>query len=386
MSNHKIHILEKGFKKRHPYKKLRELLFSPYWFPVEYSRAQIRDRGYEVHFFKDVSDALFDCDILILSSRTIDTIIATDSRYESRTAFCIECKEKVPHLVWFDARDSAGNCQFDVLPIVDAYLKRSLYRDRSIYGKPLYYGREYTDYYHREYNFIEPVETEKNPQCETEVLNDLSLVNKMHAAWGCGAEYHWPTYSKLDIVRYFGHAGLLKFSPNHIVEPVTRSPKAKRHVSFASLFDEKRYGVKTVGYQRKLGYDASAALDIPNKIVGRVPRNDFYNTLADAKVTVSVFGWGEICFREYEATYCGSSILMADMSNIETYPNFYQADKYYTPFKWDFSDFEEKLRYLLDHDDERIEIATAAQQFLMQQWTDDGRKAFADHFINIITK
>lgn len=149
----------------------------------------------------------------------------------------------------------------------------------------------------------------------------------------------------------------------------------------SALFDEQQYW-RTVGYQRKLGREAVAALALAGfeTRVGRVPRRIFYKTLTDTKVTVSVFGWGEVCYREYEATYAGSAVLMTDMSHVLTYPDFYASDAYYEPFRWDFSDFHEKVAKLIDDDDYRISKARAAQDFLMWQWTIAGKQHFAEYF------
>jgi hypothetical protein len=216
----KIHILERGFRKRHPFKKLREYLFRPYWFPLENARKALNEKGYEYIFFNDISPALYDCDILILSSRSVDSIIAEENKYELRAQVCQEAKENVDQLVWFDGRDSAGNCQFDVLPFVDRYLKRALYRDRSAYTKPLFLGREFTDYYNNNYDIDERQEFIDEAYLDCEILNDPSLADKMYAAWGCGAEYHWPIDGKGDLLHYFYRGARMKLSSSQTVEPL----------------------------------------------------------------------------------------------------------------------------------------------------------------------
>jgi hypothetical protein len=65
---------------------------------------------------------------------------------------------------------------------------------------------------------------------------------------------------------------------------------------------------------------------------------------------------------------------MADMSNIETFPNIYDDGKTYVSYKWDMSDFAEKIDMLLRNERMRIDIAHAAQQVLLSQWTADGRE------------
>ena len=392
----KIHVLEAGFRKRHPYKRLRETLLRPIWFPVQNARWELRDLGVEVHFFTELRPQLPDCDILILSSRTVDSIIAGNpSDYANRVEFCLRFQSHGCKIIWFDSRDSAGNCQFDVLPYVSTYLKRQVYRDRSVYLKPMYYGRLHSDYYHRIYGVTDAdeqsaegaltSERSPTPYIDTEVSSSLVELGKVKAAWGCGAEFHWPLFRRLSFIRYFGPAAGRFVTPRIAPKPVAVDPSGNRDKTIAALFDDERYSLKCVGYQRALGLAACKALDVGGKALGRRPRNEFYSTLATSQITVSTFGWGEVCYREYEATYCGSTVLMADMSEIETFPNFYVPDVYYVPYRWDFSDFEEKCRSLLSDPARREDIARNAQGMLMSQWEPDGRQLFAKRFLGLVS-
>ena len=390
----KVHVLEAGFRKRHPYKRLRETLFRPIWFPVQNARWELNDLGIDVRFFSAIAPSLIDCDVLILSSRTVDALIAdglTDC--PDRVAFCRRFGEG-RRLVWFDSRDSAGNCQLDVLPYVSVYLKRQIYRDRSIYTRSMYYGRLHSDYYHRNYGIEDDdqgseesaltSERSPTPYIETERAPSMDGLEKLRVAWGCGAEYHWPLFNKLSFIGYFASAAARTVSARIETRPITVDPGAARDKTIAALFDDQRYSLKSVGHQRALGLVASKALDAQNKAIGRVPRNQFYSTLASAQVTISTFGWGEVCYREYEASYCGSAVLMADMSDVETFPNLYVPDVYYVPYQWNFSDFEEKAMSLLNDAPRRQALARSAQDMLMAQWTQAGRQKFAERFRDLL--
>ena len=391
----KVHVLEAGFRKRHPYKVLRETLFRPIWFPVQNARWELKSLGIEVKFFAEIAPGLADCDVLILSSRTVDSLVASGAtEARDRAAFCQRFAAPGRKVIWFDSRDSAGNCQFDVLPFISVYLKRQIYRDRSLYTKPMYYGRIHSDYYHEKDGVSDDArpadesaltsERSATPYVETERSPGMQGLEKMRAAWGCGAEYHWPLFNKLSFIGYFASAAARTVSARVETRPVVVSPSVARPKTIAALFDDQRYSLKSVGHQRALGLAASKALNVPDKAIGRVPRNAFYSTLAASQVTISTFGWGEVCYREYEATYCGSTVLMADMSCIETFPNLYVPDVYYVPYQWDFTDFEEKCMALLNDTRRREEIARNAQAMLMEQWTQAGRQRFAERFQSLL--
>jgi glycosyltransferase involved in cell wall biosynthesis len=393
-SEHRVHVLEAGFKKRHPYKKLRERLFRPYWFPLENCKWELRDLGIEVRFSRTIDDRLWDCDVLIASSRTVDALVRSrEFPFATRAEFCSFAKAKVPRLFWFDSRDSAGNCQFDVLPYVEKYLKRQMYKDRQLYLRKFYYGRMFSDYYHREYHVAGELDWEKSggataleaaPYDPNETAATLSELDKICVAWSCGAEFHWPLLSAASIPRYFACAAASRLVRACSPRPDVVDAYRPRSVDASALFDSTRYSVKSVGYQRQLALEAIGHINNREVRAGRVPRAVFYRTLRNSKITVSAFGWGEVCYREYEATYCGSAILMADMSSVSAYPDFYVADKYYVPYKWDFSDFEEKVEALLSDDEHRRGMAADAQKMLIAQWTPEGRRSFASRFATIL--
>ena len=390
----KVTVVEQGFRKRHPYRAVRDVLFRPYWFPVENAARELRDLGIRVAFESALSDRALNSDVVILSSRTVDAMVAAGAS-GGRGEVCERAGSRGARVVWFDSRDSTGNCQFDVMPHVEIYLKRQLLRDRSLYARRTYYGRVFSDYYHRSFGVSDGEVAELEGSVLTsggqthacrddEVMSDPTWATKMRAAWGCGAEFHWPQLSGGDMPSYLGRRAVEAGLGIGGVRPATRPTESARDLDVASLFDETRYGLASVGYQRKLALEHTRTLKGRAVAAGRVGRRDFYRTLAASKITVSTFGWGEVCFREYEATYCGSAILMADMSHVETYPDFYRPGETYVPFRWDFSDFEAKIDEMMADPQARVARAEAAQALLIEQWTERGRQAFARRFAGLL--
>lgn len=79
----------------------------------------------------------------------------------------------------------------------------------------------------------------------------------------------------------------------------------------------------------------------------RLPINQYYQKMADCKIIVAPFGYGEMAPRDIEAPCFNSVLIKPDMGHIDSIPNFYIPDKTYIPCKWDFSDIEEKIDYVL---------------------------------------
>ena len=80
---------------------------------------------------------------------------------------------------------------------------------------------------------------------------------------------------------------------------------------------------------------------------GLVPRKTYMEELRQAKICFSPFGYGELCWRDLEAMACGALVLKPDMDHLRTLPNLYEADVTYVPIRWDFSDLEDRVRWIM---------------------------------------
>lgn len=96
----------------------------------------------------------------------------------------------------------------------------------------------------------------------------------------------------------------------------------------------------------------------------RVSQDEYYRELTNSKICVSPFGFGEICWRDFETVLCGALLIKPDMSHVATAPNIFVANETYVPVKWDFSDLEATVAHYLDHEDERRRIVENAYRAL----------------------
>jgi hypothetical protein len=113
---------------------------------------------------------------------------------------------------------------------------------------------------------------------------------------------------------------------------------------------------------------------------GRVPRKEYFNELFASKLCFSPFGYGEVCWRDYEAAFAGALLIKPNMDHIASRPDIFQAYRTYVPVKWDLSDLESTVRHYLEHEDERLDIARCAfqtvQTYLQQDVFLDEMKPF----------
>ena len=99
------------------------------------------------------------------------------------------------------------------------------------------------------------------------------------------------------------------------------------------------------------------------------PYNEYIDILRRSKMTLSPFGMGEVCFRDFEIIQFGSVMIKPDMSRVHTYPNIYIPYETYIPCKLDWSDLNDQIQYVLDNYNECKDIALNAQQIMQKSFT-----------------
>ena len=82
-------------------------------------------------------------------------------------------------LIWFDMRDSAGTTQFEVMPFVDRYVKKQIYRDPQYYFDPPYGGRAYSQFYNRRYGVTDRSAYQMTPLLQSDY-------SKLCLGWNIG--------------------------------------------------------------------------------------------------------------------------------------------------------------------------------------------------------
>jgi hypothetical protein len=104
----------------------------------------------------------------------------------------------------------------------------------------------------------------------------------------------------------------------------------------------------------------------------RVMLEEYYHEMMSSKICVSPFGYGEICWRDFEAILCRCLLLKPDVSHLETNPDIFRPHETYVPVLWDFSDLDEKCAYYLTHEEKRQGIVANALHVLEEFYKNDG--------------
>ena len=99
------------------------------------------------------------------------------------------------------------------------------------------------------------------------------------------------------------------------------------------------------------------------------PFPEFADVMRKSKCTLSPYGMGELCFRDFEIIQFGSVMIKPDMSNVLTYPNIYKPYETYVPCKLDWSDLIEQIEWVKSNPKKCKEITENARQIMKKSLT-----------------
>ena len=126
---------------------------------------------------------------------------------------------------------------------------------------------------------------------------------------------------------------------------------------------------------RRAPADALTALaaryNVALPVSGRIPQPQYYQDLCNSKLCVSPFGYGELCWRDFEAIRCGCVLIKPDMSHVRTRPCLFNPHQTYLPVAWDYSDLTAVCDRVLGDDPLRLHIARQAMDALTSSLTPD---------------
>ena len=350
-------------------------LYYGFWNWFFLFQKNLKDLEIEVNFFSSIKKNFFQADHLFLNSRSFPEVDG-----HVNLEYIQEIYKKNKNLYWFDMRDSAGTTQFEVLPFVKKYVKKQLYKDKKIYFNKIKGGRFHTDYY------INTHTIKDFKDYNQELLNPKYL-KKLTLGWNLGVAFFFDyvEFSKIDYYLEF-----LKFKYLDKMEYKMKLPfyenwnEDKIKYDYFSLMNTKFYR-ESVGFQRIKLKKVLENLKNKNGIIkGRFNKKKYYETLRNSKVSIGAFGWGEICYREFEAIMCGTAFMTADMSKIETWPNIYHDGHTYLSYDLEFENLENNLNILINDISLRKKLVINSKSILENCHLQTGKKYFLNKILEII--
>jgi hypothetical protein len=115
----------------------------------------------------------------------------------------------------------------------------------------------------------------------------------------------------------------------------------------------------------------------------RVGQQIYYDEMRRSRICISPFGYGEVCWRDFETVLMGGLLVKPDMSHVRTEPDIFIPGETYVPVRWDFSDLAETCRFYLANDEARKRITMRAYQVLSEYYVSFG---FLDCFRKLLAR
>ncbi|NEU08808.1 glycosyltransferase family 1 protein [Flavihumibacter sp. R14] len=306
--------------------------------PIYRWKKQLEDSGILVHTYYDHRDkGLKNTDTLLIYNRDFKNQF-TDTK-QLITAL-IELKKEVKKLIWFDSADSSGSMDFEVIPFVDVFLKKQVLKDLE------YYTGE---------NGNTQVRIWLDPKAEQKQLIPcpIDMTHKIKTGWNL-SYYDYRPYDA-RIKQIVSNSLSYKLYPTKFYQATQPRPldltyrgtlKSNNLISFQRN--------KVIGMLNELH------LNIAHGSI--VSQKEYLKELTKSKVSISPFGWGEICYRDFETFICGSILIKPSMEHVNTFPNIFVKNQTYIPVQWDLSDLEEKIVEVISNHESYTHIAVSGQE------------------------
>ncbi|MDL2228772.1 glycosyltransferase family 1 protein [Treponema sp. OttesenSCG-928-L16] len=283
-------------------------------------------------------------------------------------------RKKYRTIAFFHDDAGGGIPRLEVLPYVDLFYTKALFKDKSLYTKQLYGKELYSDYYHQKYGV-----TDDKPKTRA-VLTDISQLQKLRLSWNVGVG----DFPREKIRQRAGTAAARLFGM-----PSVRLFYSRKRISDdplgqnSGIYDiHARIGLasqRTINFQRDL---------ILKKIegdrrflTGEVSQAQYNRELTQSKIALSPFGWGELCIRDFEAVRAGALLMKPSMDHLETWPDVFIKNETYVPFSWDADDLLPLCDDFLHNDVKRKNIARRAYDVYVSQLRD-----LPERFRNILSE
>lgn len=326
----------------------------------EFSDYGLKVKFYHHHLDKDLKDA----DFLLIHSRYFEKgkNVGEDTRedHENLVSFLHEMRRTTEKLIWYDAADSTGSADFLLMPYVDIFLKKQLLKDKDYYTEPRS-DNDLRIWLNTEGHAICPFEP-----CPADQLYKLKL------GWNLG----------LNDYRYFGYkmsrlSNYLSYSlyPLHFTDARKERPL---DLTFRGTIHQTGNRAYNAFKQRNTVLELLQRIHANIASGSPISKRKYWHELRSAKVNISPYGWGEVCYRDFETFIAGALLVKPRMDHLETYPDVYKSNETFISVNWSLDDLPEKLEHILTHPSDYKEIAKNAQEVYKQCVND------SDSFIQLI--
>mgnify|MGYP001548079625 FL=1 len=259
--------------------------------------------------------------------------------------FLQKLRNTYTHVYWLDSVDPSGSDSFWAIPYVDAFFKKQLLKDRQAYTINEYDKsvRNWVDFERLPDQYPHYIPCPEEELNKLKVSWNLAFCDYRLLPWGINYFHNY----------FFGNPKFIDVRKHRIFDYSFRGTitnEAKKGIG-----DQRRRSLQVL---RQMSHNYATSFG------GKVSKKLYLSELTNIKVSVSPFGWGELCYRDIESIMSGCILLKPSMEHLETFPDIYIKNKTYISIDWDLHDLKEKMIHVLDNYEDYIMIAEYAQQQL----------------------
>ena len=310
---------------------------------------------YSFTFFNSKTNdhqSLPESDIIILCRIFNDPKLSNSNIAE----ICNHLKNKCKRLIYFDDQDGSDGISKTILDNVHLYWKKQILEDLSLYTIDSVSRHPFGNYF-----------SERHFPTESSLFReklDLESLSKLRLAWNLGIGLYptghnpiWGRYMTSVIYHFLKNASrfqniqlvapICEFAYNNMLQSLQAEIKPKKSNSplVSARFTHKNYP-PTIGAQRLIFNESLQAY--PQIKTGFTSFKNYYHELNHSTAVISPFGWGEVCFRDFEAVLAGSLLIKPSMGHLRTWPDIYSPECSYL-ISWDGSDLDEVLQLTFEN-------------------------------------
>lgn len=353
-------------------------------YPLIKWREALKENGYIFEYFHyHKSKEIFKADVILIHHRYYEQILKGNysphnykaSNLDFIIDFIVSAQDHKCKVLVFEGGDSGGTRQSIILQHVNLLVKKQLFKDKSLY---LVKEKE-----HRVQIWLPDAIPEIPKFKSIPPVRKEDLV-KIQMGWNIGlCDYRsFPKYIK----KYYPFNSFT--IPHWLFNRVNYISPLKPRPFLFSYRGSNTGASERYSHNRKLMLNEleqnKDKLDSSFFLGGKVPYKQYIKEIRSSKIGLSPFGWGEICFRDFEVMISGSVLVKPDISHLVTYPNFFEENKTYIPTLWNYEDLVDKLIDVANHHQDFIPIAESAQNRFKLHYED--ASLFTSHFSKIISQ
>jgi hypothetical protein len=268
-------------------------------------------------------------------------------------------RAKYDRIAYFHDDAGGGIPRLEILPYVDLFYSKALFKDRSLYTRRLYGKELYSDYYHEKYGVEDPEPRERAVAAPAEL-------GKLRLSWNIGiGDYPRGKLRQRAGVAVSMALGFRAARAFYSRKPFPRDPVSRNAGTIDVHARILLAGRPSIAWQRKLILDRIAGQ--AEFLQGETSQARYNREVANSKIVLSPFGWGELCLRDFEAVLGGALLMKPDMSHLVTWPDVFVPNETYAPFTWDADDLVPKAREWLADREGRERVARRAYESYKDQ-------------------